>query len=263
MNLCSGFCCIKNYEYLKEELKQYKSNINNLINVLTLNNTKIIKKLRADIIKLIKEQKFEQANLVKKQILSIENIFKHRSSLEIKACDHTDSLLEISELFKTKKQIKDIEMYDVSNISGKFATASLVFFSNGQPNKAEYKKFKIKYTELSPNDILMLSEVFRRRINNIHWHQPDLIIIDGGIAQLNTAISIFSKNKYFKDVLLGSLAKGKKQFLVFSQGTVKYFFLKDLSLELKNLLNAIQDESHRFAINYHHKLYLKQLKNGP
>ncbi len=263
INLCPGFCCLKNHKATKEEISQYTQNISNLIDVLTLNNTKIIKKLKAKIQKLIKEQSFEQANLIKKQILSVENLFKHKTSLEIKSRNYDEPLLEIAKLFETKKQIKNIEMYDVSNISGKFATASLVFFSNGQPNKAEYKKFKIKYTELSPNDILMMKEVFKRRINNIHWIHPDLIIIDGGIAQLNAAISIFSKDKYFKNVLLGSLAKGKKQFLVYSKERVSFFYLKDLSSELKNLLNSIQDESHRFAINYHHKLYLKQLKNGP
>ncbi len=193
--------------------------------------------------------------------MALNNLFTHQTTLEVKSRDYTNAINELTNLFNAKKKIKNIEMYDVSNISGKFATASLVFFSNGYPNKNEYKKFKIKYTELSPNDILMLKEVFNRRINNIHWMQPDLIIIDGGIAQLNTAINVFSKDKYFKNVKLGSLAKGKKQFLIYKNKEIKYFNLKDLSDDLKNMLVSIQNESHRFAVSYHHKLYLKQIKN--
>jgi excinuclease UvrABC nuclease subunit len=61
--------------------------------------------------------------------------------------------------------------------------------------------------------------------------------------------------------LLGSLAKGKKQLLVFQNNEIVYYDLSKLSRALANLLKAIQDESHRFAISYHHKLYLKELKN--
>gem|GEM_PF-5660333 len=61
---------------------------------------------------------------------------------------------------------------------------------------------------------------------------------------------------------MGSLAKGKKQLLVYKNQQIQYIFLKDLSGGLKNLLIAIQNESHRFAIEYHHKLYRRQLKNG-
>jgi excinuclease UvrABC nuclease subunit len=82
------------------------------------------------------------------------------------------------------------------------------------------------------------------------------------VAQLNAAISIFVENSNFKNVLYGSLAKGKKQLLVYIDKRIQYIPLSDLSAGLKNLLIAIQNESHRFAIEYHHKLYRQQLKNG-
>ena len=88
-----------------------------------------------------------------------------------------------------------------------------------------------------------------------------MILIDGGITQLKTAISVFNQDTNFKNVLLGSLAKGKKQLLIFSNNQIKYIYLKDLSDNLKNMLINIQNESHRFAIAYHHKLYSQQLKN--
>src|SRR3990172_569120 len=84
-----------------------------------------------------------------------------------------------------------IECYDISNIQGKLATGSMVVFKNGQPEKSEYRRFKIKFSE-KPNDYLMLKEVLYRRFGN-KWQTPDLIIIDGGRGQLNAAVSIVGR----------------------------------------------------------------------
>jgi len=169
INLCPGFCCRKDIPYTKNNHDQYMFNIKNLIQILTFNNKKILKNLYAKLNLLIEKQNFEQANIIKQQILALNNIFKHQKLINTtNDTKYNDSLQELSKLFSTKKLIRNIEMYDVSNIVGKFATASLVFFTDGQPNKKEYKKFKIRYTELKPNDILMLKEVFNRRIANIY-----------------------------------------------------------------------------------------------
>ncbi len=261
LNLCLGFCCLKDAKYSKEQKNQYLQNIKNIIKILNGDNKKLIKDLKLQLQKEVVKQNFEKALVIKNQILALENIFKHRQFLnKTESSNYSDINQELKDLFQTKTKITNIEMYDVSNISGKFAVASLAMFSNGIPSKNNYKKFKIKYTKLEPNDILMLKEVFQRRVLNTQWLQPDLILIDGGITQLKTAINIFANNKDFKNVLLGSLAKGKKQLLVFNK-EIKYFDLSKLSKELANMLKAIQDESHRFAISYHHKLYIQNLKN--
>lgn len=262
INLCPGFCCLQSPTILKADRLAYLNNIKHLIDFLTLPNKKFLTKLYARVDVLVRHQNFEQAQVVKQQILAINNIVKHNKFVKANDNNHQESLAELSKIFNTATRIKKIEMYDVSNIAGKFATASLVFFDEGNPNKQAYKKFKIRYTDLSPNDTLMLKEIFKRRVNNPHWQNPDLILIDGGVAQLNTAIAIFTNHQSFKDVLLGSMAKGKKQLLVSTNQGTKYIFLKDLSNDLKNLLVAIQNESHRFAVEYHHQLYRQQLKNG-
>jgi len=169
ISLCPGYCCQKHISYTKSDLQVYQNNINNIIKVLQGNNKIILKNLYKDIEKAVNNQEFEKANLIKKQILALDNIFKHQSILNVNYEKiHIEAIQELSTLFESKVTIKNIEMYDVSNIAGQFATASLVFFTDGNPNKKEYKKFKIKYTELKPNDLLMLKEVFNRRINNIH-----------------------------------------------------------------------------------------------
>ena len=88
-------------------------------------------------------------------------------------------------LFKSRR----IEAYDISNIQGKDATGSMVTFIKGKPDKNFYRRFKIKSSN-GPNDIAMLKQVLSRRLNHPEWGLPDLILIDGGKAQLNAALSL-------------------------------------------------------------------------
>jgi excinuclease ABC subunit C len=167
INLCLGFCCLKNATYTKDQKKQYLQNINHIIKILNGDNKKIVQTLKRQLSIDVQKQNFEKAQVIKNQILALENIFKHRQFIGTTTQkDYSDLNIELKDLFSTKTNINNIEMYDVSNISGKFAVASLVFFSKGVSNKANYKKFKIKYTKLEPNDILMLREVFERRVLN-------------------------------------------------------------------------------------------------
>lgn len=260
MGLCFGFCCDKK-EPTKDQIKLYAENIKSIEKILNLNNAGLISSLKKQIKDAILKSDFEKANVLKKQILGIENIFRHKSSTtQTKVQNYKEVKTFLEKQFGTKKEISKIEMYDVSNISGQHAVASLVFFDQGVNDKKNYKKFKIKYTELLPNDIKMLKEVFTRRSKNVHWQMPDLMLIDGGIAQLNAAIAVFSNNTAFKNVLFGSLAKGKKQLLTWKSSKVEYLNIEEMPKEVQNFLKLVQDEAHRFAIEYHHKLYLKNIK---
>jgi excinuclease ABC subunit C len=167
LNLCLGFCCLKDVVYSKDQQKQYLNNIKSITKILSGDNNSLTKDLKKQIALAVANQNFEKAQVIKNQILALENIFKHRQFIDkTDSTDYSTLTNELQTLFKTKTKIKTIEMYDVSNISGKFAVSSLVMFSEGIPDKANYKKFKIKYTKLEPNDILMLKEVFQRRVLN-------------------------------------------------------------------------------------------------
>ncbi|MCG2690331.1 excinuclease ABC subunit C, partial [Candidatus Parcubacteria bacterium] len=147
-----------------------------------------------------------------------------------------------------------VEGYDVSNIQGKQATGAMVVFEKGLPNKAEYKKFKIK-TLKEPNDVGMLKEILTRRLNHPEWKRPQVVLIDGGKAQLNVALKLKMKNKKLKAVKIMSLAKKNNELFV--ENRKKPLLLKDLPQEISNLILQIRDEAHRFAITYHKKLRSK------
>ncbi|RLC34804.1 MAG: hypothetical protein DRZ76_01890 [Candidatus Nealsonbacteria bacterium] len=157
-------------------------------------------------------------------------------------------------LFKSRR----IEAYDISNIQGKEATGSMVTFINGKPSKSFYRKFKIKGAA-EPNDVAMLKEVLSRRFNHPEWGLPDLILIDGGRAQLNAAINILNQPKLAKLSSIGVLALAKRKNELYMKNLETPILLKNLPREIFNLILQLRDEAHRFARKYHHQLRKKHL----
>ena len=153
-----------------------------------------------------------------------------------------------------KKDIKKIEAYDVSHISGNDAVASCVVYTNEGPSKKEYRSFNIS-KELSGNDVGSLEEVIQRRIKYYENKdtKPDLILIDGGKNQLNLSHAVI-QNSAHKDIKVISIVKGINRIratetVLSKDGIIE--FSKDSKGYL--LLQEIRDESHRFAINAQRK----------
>ncbi|MCD4694057.1 excinuclease ABC subunit C, partial [bacterium] len=152
--------------------------------------------------------------------------------------------------------------YDISNIFGKIAVGSMVVFEEGEPNKNEYRKFKIKEEKERKGDIAMFKEVLERRFKN-KWKTPNLIIIDGGKAQLNIGLKILEKNNLNIPIISVSKGDGLRS----SKAPDKIFFpgqSKPLELPLASpalhIVKRVRDEAHRFAINYHRQLKRKRFK---
>jgi excinuclease ABC subunit C len=141
-----------------------------------------------------------------------------------------------------------VEGYDISHQSGKFAVAALVKFLATGPQKSDYKLFNIP-SELAGNDIGSIKHVLERRINRIKEDPlPKVILIDGGILQLNAAIEIFNTHN-IKSTTILSIAKGSKRVrateTIFSKAGIVEM-PKDCAAF--NFIQQVRDESHRFAI---------------
>lgn len=204
---------------------------------------RIIKSLEREMRQTAKNHKFEKAAILRDRIRGLKHI------------------KDIAAIRKESPPTfyRRAEGYDISNIQGAFATGSLVVFINGEPEKSEYRKFKIK-SVAGANDVAMLAEVLRRRLRHSqlegsdpdYWPLPDLIVIDGGRGQVNAASKVL-KEFNWQIPLLG-LAKGpdrKQDQLIIGS---------PLPERNPALFKSIRDEAHRFAIGYYRKLHRKTVK---
>jgi len=175
-------------------------------------------------------------------------------------------LSELTSLLGLKKVPKRIEGYDISHMSGTDTVASMVVFSNGMPNKAEYRKFKM--IRPGNDDFAHMNEVISRRLSpkNIKkWGKPDLFLIDGGKGQLSSA-SLARDTLGFNAIPMIGLAKREEEIVIKTDEflglnppklayTTKTEDFTKLELEKSSnavkLLQRIRDESHRFAVSYH------------
>lgn len=173
-----------------------------------------------------------------------------------------------------------IEAYDIAHISGTSNVASMVVFENGQPNKSQYRKFRIKSFEGS-NDVGAMEEVIRRRLGRVsavgrregdivlsqdsdqeisprhptsvtRWPLPELMIIDGGEGQVNRVKEVM-KELGVQVPIIG-IAKGfdrKQDRLVYDESSAE---LRRVATSSKEIFQRARDEAHRFAGAYHRVL---------
>lgn len=142
-----------------------------------------------------------------------------------------------------------MECFDISHTQGIETVASMVVFEHGQPAKKEYRRFKLKTVQGKPDDFKSMAEIMERRYGEKDWPVPDLIIIDGGKGQLHAALPVIRQAGCEAPVI--SLAKRIEE--VFVEGRSDSIILSHHTPELQ-LLQAIRDEAHRFAITYHRHL---------
>jgi len=151
-----------------------------------------------------------------------------------------------------------IECYDCSNLSGRSAVGSMVSFEDGEPRKEQYRRFRIR-TVNQVDDYGMMHEVLKRRLSRgmAENDLPDLIVIDGGKGHLQVALRVMDELQ-LKGVDAIALAKGERgkegeQDKIFLPHRKNPVILSPGS-PLLSLLQRIRDESHRFALSYHHIL---------
>lgn len=225
---------------------EYQKDIKNLISVLRGKSQKVLTNLKKEMKNASARKDYERAGKIRDQIYVLERTIEHARVLE-------PADLSTREMPK-EWQFKRSEAYDISNIQGQEATGSMVVFTDERPDKSQYRKFKVRIAG-KPDDVAMIKEVLERRLKHEEWPYPDLILIDGGKAQLNAAKTIAGRHKF--EVKIMAIAKKNNELFV--ENRKKPLLLKDLPRPVFNLILQLRDEAHRFAISYHKKLRKKGL----
>jgi excinuclease ABC subunit C len=160
-----------------------------------------------------------------------------------------NALVSLKEELHLPQLPRQIEAFDVSNLHGQDAVASMVAFHNARPQKSSYRHFSIK-TVTGIDDFMMMGEVIGRRYRRLkreNQPMPDLILVDGGKGQLNAAKQVLDSLGLEQTPVIG-LAKRLEE--IFTPGDPEPWILSKTSSALK-LLQQVRDEAHRFAIRHH------------
>ena len=164
------------------------------------------------------------------------------------------ALQELAEKLGLDTLPRRIECFDISHIQGAETVASMVVLTDGEPDKSEYRRFKLKTVEGSPDDFASMQEVTLRRYREAKEPLPDLIVIDGGKGQLSSALEVI-RGVGLAEIPVIGLAKEFEH--IFRENISEPLVLPRHSEALR-LVQQIRDEAHRFAVSYHRKLRAKR-----
>lgn len=266
LGLCPGI------EENKTSLIAYRANLRKLMQYLRGESDKVIAKIESDMQKAAKKQDFEKAAEYRNQYyalkaLSKQIVFSDKEFLDI---SKDRGLQGLADLLGLQKVPHRIEGYDISHMQGTDNVASMVVFTNGIPDKSNYRKFKMRIP--GNNDFAHMHEAITRRCSekNIKaWGLPDLFLIDGGKGQVAAAIR--ARDELGINRPMVGLAKREEEIVVHlekSQVQVSKIELQKMnavvsesddfllillpkSSDIVKLLQRVRDESHRFAVSYH------------
>jgi excinuclease UvrABC nuclease subunit len=189
----------------------------------------IIKELTRDMMTAAKAEHFEVANRIKKQIFALEHIQDVALIKADRASARNGSLIRI-------------EAYDIAHLDGKDMVGVMTVVEGSEPQKSEYRKFKIKSLK-DANDPAALREVLERRLSHTEWPLPNIVVVDGNEIQKRTAEEILTRNGHLIPVV--AVVKDDRHKAHHLLGP--HELIESHKLEILHA-NA---ESHRFAITYH------------
>ena len=167
-----------------------------------------------------------------------------------------NGLTSLKNILNLSNTPKVIEGFDIATLLGNFSVASMVRFKDGIPSKKDYRRYKIRYSK-GQNDVEMMKEAVTRRYQRLLNEKsplPDIILIDGGLPQINGVKYVLSEFGITNVMILGL---AKKEEHIFKPGENKPIILEKTNDALK-LLMAVRNEAHRFANSYHLKLRDKE-----
>jgi excinuclease ABC subunit C len=259
--------------------KTYQQMIRRMISFLQGHKDQVVKDLTYDMNQAAEKLEFEKAGQLKRQIESIDYVTQRTRLIDQYLQNPNlvedlkeEALRDLAEVLNLSgRSLSRIEAYDNSNIQGTQATSAMVVFTKGEPDKSQYRKFKIKKVR-GQDDFAYMKEVLSRRFKHLKFspHQkfslserkfldvnaddsfqavPDLIVIDGGKGQLSAAKSVLDQMNLPIPII--GLAKRREE--IYLPLVDKPLRLSKESSALK-LLMYLRDEAHRFTLGYHRKL---------
>ncbi|HET7528695.1 MAG TPA: excinuclease ABC subunit UvrC, partial [Candidatus Saccharimonadales bacterium] len=263
----------------RTSLADYRANLRKLMQYLRGDRMGLMRDIERDMKRAAKAKDFEQAAHLRNQLQALQSLSRQIlfSDRELQDASKDQALVDLAALLGLPKPPSRIEGYDISHMQGTDNVASMVVFTSGLPDKAGYRKFKMRLG--GNDDFAHMSETVMRRLreeNVKKWGIADLMLIDGGRGQLAAALA--SRDACGKKIPMIGLAKRQEEIIIHKKNSLpgaepadwlqrarkaKAYVSESedfINLELPKdshavkLLQRIRDESHRFAVSYHSTL---------
>jgi excinuclease ABC subunit C len=222
-----------------------------------------LKELRTEMRDRAEKQEFEKAAELRDVVFALERTLSRTRKFTrdlTRLQPNAEALRALQEALGLESPPLHMECFDISHISGTFVVASMVHFTDGSPDKNQYRRFSIK-SFIGNDDFKAMEEVVGRRYRRLIEEKklfPDLIVIDGGRGQIAAALKAFVALESPPPALIG-LAK-KHETIIFPDARAP------LNLPLGhpglNLLQRLRDEAHRFANTYNADLRSKKIRES-
>ena len=242
--------------------EEYRERVETACAFLRGERPEFIKEIRVQMEAAAAEHQFEEAAALRDMMLLLHRAVKERALVrktdKMKTSDAVAGVQQLSRELGLKKPPRVIECFDISNISGTYAVASMVAAVDGVSTPQRYRRFRIKTVE-GIDDPRMMAEAVRRRYSRLQKEQgamPDLLIVDGGITQLRAARAVLNELKI--DLPSVGLAK---QFEELVRDELPPLRLPKDS-PARAVVTGLRDEAHRFAISYHRELRRKRIQES-
>jgi excinuclease ABC subunit C len=248
------------------DAKDYRADIDGLLRFMGSQRRAVLKELREAMAEASEAKSYERAASLRDQVIAIERLDERHEAgggadewqpeVTVFASDPAQGLRSLQRTLGEEHPIRCMEAIDISHLGGQETVGSKVCFIDGRPFKEGYRRYRIQTAE--NDDYTAIREVVHRRYREAGQGNelfPDVILVDGGLGQLNAALEAFADMNQQPPLVI-SLAK--KEELIFVQDRPEPIRLGRSNPGLK-LCQAIRDEAHRFAQHYHHILRRKRV----
>jgi len=263
----------------KTSLNEYRSNLRQLMKYLRGGRAGLMRDIERQMKQTAKAQDFEQAAHFRNQLQALQSLSRQIlfSDKELQDASKDQALVDLADLLGLAQPPRRIEGFDISHMQGTDNVASMVVFISGLPDKASYRKFKMRLA--GNDDFAHMAETVRRRLRDENvkkWGLGELMLIDGGKGQLAAALA--ARRECGRKVPMVGLAKKQEEIIIHAADSIPgadvskimasaakmgaYITQSEdfINIELPRdshavkLLQRIRDESHRFAVSYHSTL---------
>ncbi len=221
-----------------------------------------IKEIRKQMRAAAEKHQFEQAAALRDIMLLLHRAVKDRALVRKSArtlvVEASEGICDLAHRLDLSSPPHRIECFDISNISGTYAVASMVVAIEGVPSPKHYRRFRIKSVK-GNDDPRMMAEAVRRRYRRLKQEQgtfPNLLVLDGGITQLRAARAVLAE----LDISLPSIGLAKRyEEIVHDHGPSLRLAHNSKALRV---MIGLRDEAHRFAISYHRHLRAQRIRES-